>query len=391
MKTPPAWKLKRELKRLFKQMLRVAPNTWEYLTLTWHYDYVLSRDRKHHQGEKSIAAEVAIYLIFPKNGVLKSHFQMLEVLNQEGIVPVLVSNQPLSPHDLEQLKSYCAVIIERPNVGYDFGGYRDAILELSTHLPELDRLYILNDSVWMIDADKSWFQEVRETDKDFCGATSNYGILRYSDVNFQDVAWEYTSDHWNFHYASYALGVGKKILRDSNFLKYWKRFRLSNNKKRTVRRGEIGLSKWVKDNGYTHAATCDVYGLDQEIKNLEPEVLDQVARHLIIPEAPRLLEKRNEVLESQLYSPEGISDRVSIILTAVSGQAMGYVMPYYSFNFRDFQFIKKSPLWLSKDASSLTLRILESLDGPLGRQACLEAHQIVEQSERRSKTTLDGA
>lgn len=387
MKTLPSWKLKRELTRLLKQTLRLVPNTWEYLTLTRQYDGTLSNRQKRHQGDKTIASEVAIYLIFPKNGVLKSHLQMLEALNGEGIAPVLVSNQPLSSTDIEELRPHCALIIERPNIGYDFGGYRDAILELEAYLPDLDRLYILNDSVWMIDAEKSWFQDVREADKDFCGATSNFGIRRYSEVDFREIVWEYTPDHWNFHYASYALAVGKNILRDPDFVQYWKQFRLSNNKKKTVRRGEIGLSKWVKENGYTHAATCDVHDLDDELQSLEPEVLDQVTRHLIIPEKPRVLRKRNDVLESDFNSPEGVSDRVNIILTAVSLQAVGYVMPYYSIRFRGFQFIKKSPLWLSRDSAATTLRILETLEGPLGRQACLEAHDIVKRTGEAGHST----
>jgi len=325
----------------------------------------------------AFSSEVAIYLIFPKTGLLTSHIQMLEALNKHGITPVVVSNQALSSDDLERLKPKCAMVIERPNIGYDFGGYRDAVLELEPVLSDLERLYILNDSVWMIESEKSWFQEVRNTDKDFCGATSNFGIRRYSEADFRDIVWEYTPDHWNFHYASYALAVGSRILRDPGFVEYWKRFRLSNNKKRTVRRGEIGLSKWVKENGYTHAATCDVHSLDEELRNLEPAVLEQVTRHLIIPEKPRLLKKRDEVLESDAQSPEGVSDRINVILTAVSLQAMGYAMPYYSINFRDFQFIKKSPLWLSEDSASLTLAILDRLEGPLGRQACLEAHEIV--------------
>ncbi|MEM6578913.1 MAG: rhamnan synthesis F family protein [Pseudomonadota bacterium] len=379
MKKLPAWKLKRELARLAGHSLRVVPDTWEYLTLTRRYDRDVSKDQKLHQGEKSLSAEVAIYLIFPSDGVLTSHLQMLDALNSHDIAPVIVSNQWLSPTDLETLKQQCALVIERPNVGYDFGGYRDAVLTLEEHLHELERLYILNDSVWMIDSEKSWFQQVREADKDFCGATSNYGIKRYSEADFRDIVWEYTPAHKNFHYASYAIAVGQRILRDPTFLAHWKGFKLSNDKKRTVRRGEIGLSKWVLDRHYSHAATCDVQDLDKELAKLAPDEIEDVTKNLIIPEKPRLLKKRNEVLQTDPLSEDGISDRNKVILTAVSLQAMGYAMPYYTIKYRHFQFIKKSPLWLSRDSSDITLRILESLDGPLGRQACLEAHQIVKQ------------
>lgn len=377
MKPIPAWKLKREFNRIVAQVSHALPIMWEYLTLTPRYDFLLSRKRKRYRGTKQLSAEVAVYLIFPKDGLLKSHLQMLAELDKQNIAPVVVSNYPLSSDDLDRLKSLCAVIIERPNVGYDFGGYRDAIRELAPRLSSLDRLFILNDSVWMLDSKKSWFDAVREADKDFCGATSNYGIRRYSDLDFRELVWEYTPDHWNFHYASYALAIGNRILQDRDFLRFWKRFRLSNSKKRTVRRGEIGLSKWMKEKGYSHTATSDVHNIDKEMRALEPDDLQKVFEHLVLPESPRLVKKRDEVAQTDLHSAEGMSDRLNFILMSVSSLAIGYVLPYYTINSRGFQFIKKSPLWLSEDSASITMEILENLEGPLGRQACLEAKDIL--------------
>jgi len=40
-------------------------------------------------------------------------------------------------------------VIERPNFGYDFGGYRDGILLLEAWGIAPERLLILNDSIWM--------------------------------------------------------------------------------------------------------------------------------------------------------------------------------------------------------------------------------------------------
>lgn len=377
MKPVPWWKIKRELRRLFKQFIWFRATAWEYLTLTFRYDTFMSKARKLHKGEISLSSEVAIFLIYPKDGVLSSHLQMLDMLRSNHIAPVVISNSPLSVNDLEVLKTKCALIVERPNVGYDFGGYRDGVLELAAALPNIERLYILNDSVWMVESPRSWFEDVKDRGTEFCGATSNYGIRRYSDAEFREIRWEYTPAHRNFHYASYALAFGGKILRDPDFLRFWKRFRLSNSKTRTVRRGEIGLSQWVIKKGYSHAATCDVHDLDLELQSLDTDDLEKVTRHLVLPEAPFVVKKRNEILKSDPSTEQGRSDRINIILTAVSTQAIGYVMPYYTIGFRGFQFIKKSPLWLSSDSSSITLKILEGLEGTMGRQAFSEAQRIV--------------
>ena len=384
MKTIPLWKLKRETLRLGRTIRNLPGIVWEYLSLRPRYDRSAPQRRKIHHGAKSLDGELAIYLIFPAHGILPSHLHMLEHLETQGVNPVVVSNLPLSQADMDRILPLSAMVIERPNVGYDFGGYRDAVLQLDDILPTLERLYILNDSVWMVDAPKSWFADARAKEVDFCGATSNYGIKRHDAANFRDLRWQYTAHHRNFHYVSYALEIGRNILRDPEFVRFWRSFRLSNHKRRTVRRGEIGLTQWVMRHGFSHAATCSVMELDQEISALDNAELDDLARHLIIPDHPRVLKKCHEVLETDPNSPEGRQDRIQIILTAVSAQAMGYVMPYYTLRHRGFQFVKKSPLWISAEGSKTTLDILSGLQGPMGQNAYAEAQSIVGKKAARS-------
>lgn len=379
MRKFPLWKVKREILRFGRQIIELPGLTWEYFDLRTSYDRKAAAMRKAHDGDLPIGREAAIYLIFPADGILASHLDALRLMIQNGISPVVVSNLPLSDDDLAILTPLSVRIIERPNLGYDFGGYRDGILALETQLPQIDRLYILNDSAWMVEAPHSWFEDVRAKDVDFCGATSNYGIKRHDADDFRDLHWQYTIHHRNFHYASYALAIGQTILQDPSFVTFWKRFRLSNQKKRTVRRGEIGLTQWVMRHGYSHDATCSVMDLDKEIAALDDAELDAVTRNLIIPERPRIREKRDEVLLSDPASLDGRSDRIQIILTAVSAQAMGYVMPYYTLRHRGFQFVKKSPLWISAAGSKTTLDILSALCGPMGKTAHNEALKIVAQ------------
>ncbi len=376
MRKVPLWKVSREVVRLGRQVRRAPGAMWEYLTLTRLYDAKATRQRRIHTGKRSLGGEVAIYLIFPSTGVLTSHLDMLKQLNAHDISPVVVSNLPLSKDDLTTLEPLCARIIERPNIGYDFGGYRDGILSLAANLPEIDRLYILNDSVWMIEAPQSWFDAVRETDVDFCAATSHYGIKRYGADDFREIVWTYTPAHRNYHYASYALSFGHRILRDPDFIRYWRILRLSDSKKRTVRRGEIGLTQWVLERGYSHAASCPTTDLDREIAALDDDALDAVARNLVIPESPRFRVKLDEVLKCPVNSTAGRSDRIHIILAIVGSQPLGYAMPFYTTRYHGFQFLKKSPLWLSRSGSDTMISLLDHLPGPMGRNAAREARAL---------------
>ena len=369
-------KINRELKRIVTQVIKFPSFMCEYLFLNFIYDKMISNKKIVHEGIKPIVGEMAIYLVYARDGLQKSHHDMFLQLDIENITPIIVSNLPLSTRDLNLLLEKSALVIERPNVGYDFGGYRDAILHLAPDLSELDRLYVLNDSVWMIGGSQSWFEQVRLSDCDFVGATTHYGINRVDPREFRNLQWEFTTKHRNFHYASYALAINKNILCDKRFINFWSTLLISNNKKRTVKRGEIGLSKWVKKNGFSHCATCKDCKLDKEIKALDNKELNDLAHQLIIKEDESLMMQLALVLQSDYNTDLGREKRIQIILTAVSRQATGYVMPYFNKSKRNFPFIKKSPLRLSRSGAELTLELLKNFDNDIGRHAYSEALEI---------------
>ena len=369
-------KINRELKRISTQIIRFPSFMWEYLFLNFIYDKMVSTNKIVHEGIKPIVGEIAIYLVYAPDGLQKSHHDTFVQLAFDNITPIVVSNLPLSTRDLDLLLEKSALVIERPNVGYDFGGYRDAILHLAPDLSKLDRLYILNDSVWMIGGSQSWFEQVRLSDCDFVGATTHYGINRVDPREFRNLQWEFTSKHANFHYASYALAFSKNILCDPRFINFWSTFRISNDKKHTVKRGEIGLSKWIIKNSFSHCATCEDYKLDEEIKALDNKELNDLAHKLIIPQDESLLIQLALVLQNDYNTDLGRVERIQIILTAVSRQATGYVMAYFNISKRNFQFIKKSPLRLSRSGAELTLELLKGFDNDIGRHAYCEALEI---------------
>ncbi|WGT51290.1 rhamnan synthesis F family protein [Thioclava nitratireducens] len=372
-------KLKREAKRAMRQLIDLPASTWEYLFFRPIYDHIVSNRIVVHYGSKEVSGEIAIYLVFSPNKLQKSHFDMVTQLLENDITPIVVSNHPLSLEDRVAILSKSALLIERPNVGYDFGGYRDAVLRLAPYLQMLERLYILNDSVWMVESSESWFTQVRAAGHDFAGATSHFGIDQPNVENFRDLKWNYTSDREKFHYASYALAVGPEILRDPQFIAFWRGLRISSNKHRTVRRGEIGLTKWVKARGYNHGATFDVTKLSTELESMEGSVLEDLARHLVIPNDADLAQQCAIALKSDPMTETGRRDRIQIILMAVARQAICYVMPYFNLRYRNFQFVKKSPLRLSRCGAEITLDALSELDGPLGRCAHFEAQAMIAQ------------
>ena len=164
-----AWKTKRELLRVWMQIK--AP----FSILLSPFTRVLHDLRKSSQtvlteGAISNSHDVAVYLIFSPRCLLASHLRTVRHLCQNGFAPFVIVNHPLSKSDRDSLAEHSWKIMERPNVGYDFGGYRDAALYLldSKIYPEI--LLFLNDSVWFPVADgDTLLEEVRAAKSDIYG------------------------------------------------------------------------------------------------------------------------------------------------------------------------------------------------------------------------------
>lgn len=364
------WKLKREVRRLGRQIVELPRHLTTRFLSAPYYDFVHAKKVQVTAGEQAASTRVAIYLIFPRKGVLRSHVHALNWLTAKGFAPVVVSNITLTNEDLETLVPVSLKILQRPNIGYDFGGYREGVLSLSDQLSSIDQLLLLNDSAWFpLPGSEDWLDQVEALGTDFAGAATNFGTPRSNPEDYSRQTWVYRSTHPNFHYTSYALSIGAKILRDPNFLTFWRRFPMSNDKKRTVRRGEIGLTQWVMRHRYTHAATLALEDLDKDLAALSHEELHDIARNIMVPEDARVTKVKSDVMSK---TPD-TQTLIQFILMATARQGMSYALQAYTIPKRGFAFLKKSPLWLNEDARDITLRIASSLTNDAGQMIHDEA------------------
>lgn len=383
--TKNLWKIKREIKRIARNSQDFTIEMIRKVYFRRYYDYVKNKEIKKTVGAIPLGKEVAIYLIFPSKGLMDSHIYMLSELLDAGISTIVVSNIALEVLEREKILQYAARIIERPNTGYDFGGYRDGILEISDHLSQLERVWLFNDSVWLLPQGSSWFSQARSLNKDFVAATSSFSVflksgLRIKQVapsNYKSINWRHQPYNFNFHYASYALCIGSSILKDSRFLAYWKNLEIRNDKKRTVRRGEIGLTQWVLKNRYSHAATHEIDLLDEELKALNNYELDHAAREVILLDDPQMVPIKKKVLETDVRSAEGRRERIGLILTATARRGSAYALALYNLRRHHFPFLKKSPLWLSVERPSEIWRFISSLGEEESLHIAFEAKMLV--------------
>ncbi|MEO0569922.1 MAG: rhamnan synthesis F family protein [Pseudomonadota bacterium] len=352
-------KINKELFRVFGQFFRLPSYLWSITFSNLHYQLFYAREVHCLPGKVSLRERVVVYVVYAKQGLQKSHLDCLNYFIENDYAPIVISNLPLSNSDRAQLESLCWQVIERPNVGYDFGAYREGILALGKSLASLQRLVLINDSTWFpLPGSRCWLRDVEKLGVDFAGAASHFGVTKVYPQDFRDQKWTYHADHPNFHYTSYALSFSERILSDPGFLSYWRRYKLTNQKNRVVRRGEIGLSKWVIKSGYSHGETLNLPSLDEHLKSLSLDRLSRVASSVIIawPEF--------EALFLSLDSDPIKANRTELekfILCAVATQGGSYALAEHSIIDRGYPFLKKSPICWDRSASDKTLSIISRL------------------------------
>ncbi|MDJ0993603.1 MAG: rhamnan synthesis F family protein [Dinoroseobacter sp.] len=261
---PPFWKVKREIRRVGRQATGIMiANTGKLRRLKYDHS---ERDRiQKTPGKIPMQDDVAVLLIYQPEEIPASVICCLEHLRDKEIATVLVSNAPLDAQSRNQLKELCYLVIERPNVGYDFGGYRDAILELFARGISPNNLFVLNDSIWF---------PIREgcdlIDRARSDSSDLYGIF-YDDKSKQ-------VSKYFLH--SYFYRFNKRIFESPIFHRYWTRAPMFDRKDIVIERFERRLTAYFKKMGFTIGARYSPEDLVSAARSLSEEELRVVVEQL---------------------------------------------------------------------------------------------------------------
>ncbi len=356
-------KLLKESYRILRQIFYLPRYITNFLFGTFYYDNFLAKSKIKHSGYLPLNKKIVIFLIFPDCGLEKSHLRTLRYFIRNNFSPLIVSNLPLSKEDKNLLLEYCWTLIERKNYGSDIGGYRDGILFLSEKIRDLDKLILINDSTWFpINDNNSFTDFIDNSNLDFIGATSHYGFKRQRLPSEKTglLKPQFNFNNKNFHYASYALSISKKILKDETFLKFWKNLKLSNTKNVVVRRGEIALTQYViKNKKYSHGSFINSEKLEEILKNLSEETLLKISGETIIENISLKKFKEKFIKNAGSFSKDEL---ISFILIQVSRQIIVFSLIKFLIEDLNFPFLKKMLFKLDKSSAEDTYKIIKGLD-----------------------------
>lgn len=260
---PPAWKLKREAFRLFRQLGGIKhflQGPWN----RWKYDRFERYKVTRLAGERPALDDMAVLLIYQPNQLLESLFFELSHLCDKGVSVVLVANHPLSDDDLQRLKPYCYLIMTRPNIGYDFGGYRDGILEILDRGLQVSNLFVMNDSVWFpLRTDCTLIETAKASGADAFGIFQNTKSRRDQ----------------HHHLQSYFYRFNKTLLSDQRFRKLWEKLPFFRSKELVIRKLEVTLSGKFISWGYTVSPLVRPEDVAAAGEKLTDEELQRVAHY----------------------------------------------------------------------------------------------------------------
>lgn len=255
----PGWKVRRELHRLGQQLRAIPEALWEPFVYG-RYDRRFPADLQVIDGGQASRPDVALVLIFPQPRLPESTLSLCGGLARAGFAPLVISNAPLDEGDLARLAPHVWRIVVRPNLGHDFGGYRDGIRLLWHWDIRPERLLVLNDSVWLYDNDPAALVATLDAiEADVVGS-----ILRQKgEVRFLE---------------SYCYMMRGAALASPAFRRFWQDLRLTSNKSKVIRRGERGHSVALAAGGLRIAPAFGNRAFLAQLAQADDARLDQMLR-----------------------------------------------------------------------------------------------------------------
>lgn len=264
------WKFSRELGRILLQ-LKTIPQFFYEPWLRARHDRLRESFLKPLNGDCLLTGRVALFLLYQPHGLPASVIHTCQHLNSKGYSVLVVSNAALTDRDIPRLIPCCWRILQRPNFGYDFGGYRDGIWWLQRQAISLQHLLILNDSIWFpILENTSILEDMEKLDADFVGA---------AQLGVPSPAKGHVKRQRSF-FGSYFWLLNQAVLMHPNFGSFWSRYKTTSNKHQTVRRGERGFCFAMQDAGLKMASIFSRTMLDQYIDHASPKQRLDLLSHL---------------------------------------------------------------------------------------------------------------
>jgi hypothetical protein len=155
---------------------------------------------------------------------------LIDAVARSRLNLVIVSNAQLHDTFRSTLLESCHLLVERVNLGRDFGAYKDGIAIIRSRYSNIDRLIIMNDSMFFFEKGLDHLIAALDGEDDFIGLTEVLEI--------------------HYHVQSFMLSFGRRVLYHEKFLNYWQKYRPISTRRWAIHKGEVGLTRRLTRAGF---------------------------------------------------------------------------------------------------------------------------------------------
>lgn len=214
--------LKRIIYQLGKYPL-IALLTWQSLPLLRKATTIPDKKilEKPYQGQPILF--IALYQV---SALRPDIARLLQYAKKAGLYVIGINNATLH----ESVDAYFDCYIERFNAGRDFGSYKTGFEYLfSKKIDKVcPRLIMMNDSIYYDTTRLPAFIDALIQNKtEVLGATENFEIT--------------------YHLGSFCIAMSNRILTHEKFHAFWKNYALSEVRLVVIDKGELGLSRCLRE------------------------------------------------------------------------------------------------------------------------------------------------
>lgn len=171
-----------------------------------------------------------VFVLYSKGPPPEYLTNVIDAIDRSPHNLIVVSNFPLAPLQKAQISEKCHTLIERKNIGRDFGGYKDGVNYVLSQFPDAERIVLLNDSLF-------FFR--KSLDKLIADLTGPQDFIGTTEV--QEI---------HYHVQSFMLSFGPAVIQHPIFKKFWKKYRPISTRYWAIHKGEVRLTRQITKAGF---------------------------------------------------------------------------------------------------------------------------------------------
>ena len=193
---------------------------------------------------------LGIYLVYDKQNIIDRYIgYFLKELRTCVSSLIVISNMEEIKRGEEYIRPYADQIYFRKNIGFDAGGFKDALCSLIgwETVMEYDELVLANDSMFgPFCPMKDIFLNMDERQVDFWGLTKNGPYQKAGVDAFQE------------HIQTFFLVIRSRMLHSDTFREYWEKMPYFESFNKTIREYELQITPYFASQGYTYDVLANI-------------------------------------------------------------------------------------------------------------------------------------